>query len=76
MSQEGNDPKTLHLTEEEALALLDLCVMSPMDSDPINERALLKLIDLVRSYPHPPDICRRAAKTWENTSEALVGMAC
>jgi hypothetical protein len=42
--------KPLFLTEDEALALLDLSLMSSVENDPIKERAMLKLTDLVRRY--------------------------
>lgn len=42
--------KPLFLTEEEALALLDMTLMSASENDPTKERAMLKLTDLVRRY--------------------------
>ena len=42
--------KPLYLSEEEALALLDLCVMSRTEMDAIKERAVIKLTCLVRRF--------------------------
>jgi hypothetical protein len=42
--------KPLFLTEDEALALLDLSLMSSAENDSTKERAMLKLTDLVRRY--------------------------
>ncbi len=42
--------KPLYLSEEEAMALLDLCLVSAVETDTVKERALLKLTDLVRRY--------------------------
>jgi hypothetical protein len=50
MSQHVASIKPLFLSEEEAMALLDLCLMSSTETDPIKERALLKLTDLIRRY--------------------------
>ena len=47
-----NNPSTraLHLTKEESLALLDLCLHSNMDMQPIHEAAIMKLAHLARGY--------------------------
>jgi len=50
MSQPNNDPKPLFLSAEEAMALLDLCIMSQTDFDRDREGILLKLSDLVREH--------------------------
>ena len=50
MSQHVASIKPLFLSEEEAMALLDLCLMSPGETDPVKERAMMKLTDLVRRY--------------------------
>lgn len=50
MSQYTDCVKALFLSEEEAMALLDLCLMSRADDDPLRVRALRKLADLVRRY--------------------------
>lgn len=50
MSQTIQEPKPLHLSAEEAMGLLDLCVLSPAELDPAKESILLKLSDLVRRY--------------------------
>ena len=50
MSQPNNDPKPLFLSAEEAMGLLDLCIMSQMDFDRDREGVLLKLSDLVREH--------------------------
>ncbi len=43
--QNGNDPSGLKLTEEEAFALLGLCLTSPNGLDTVSERALRKLAE-------------------------------
>ena len=50
MSQPIASIKPLFLSEEEAIALLDLCLMSRAETDSIKERSLLKLTDLIRRY--------------------------
>ena len=50
MSQQMNDLKPLFLSAEEAMGLLDLCLMSQAEFDPEKECALLKLSDLVRRH--------------------------
>lgn len=50
MSQNVASIKPLFLTEEEALAILDMCLMSRVENDPARERAMLKLTHLVRCY--------------------------
>src|SRR5262249_22941567 len=50
MSQHVASIKPLFLSEEEAMALLDLCLMSQTETDPVKERSLLKLTDLIRRY--------------------------
>jgi len=50
MSQPNNDPKPLFLSAEEAMGLLDLCIMSQTDFDRDREGVLLKLSDLVREH--------------------------
>ena len=50
MSQQMNDQKPLFLSAEEALGLLDLCMMSHAEFDREKECALLKLSDLVRQH--------------------------
>ncbi len=42
--------KPLFLSEEEALAMLDLCLMSATETDTTKDRAIMKLTDLVRCY--------------------------
>lgn len=50
MSQQVNDLKPLYLSAEEALGLLDLCLISHAEFDREKEGVLLKLSDLVRQY--------------------------
>lgn len=45
----GNDPSGLKLTEEEAFALLGLCLTSPNGLDQVSERALRKLAEYCSS---------------------------
>jgi len=48
------------LTEAEALGLLNLCLMSQEEHNPVQERALMKLSQLVRSFlataPEAPSV--------------------
>jgi len=50
MSQSNDDPKPLFLSAEEAMGLLDLCIMSQTDFNRDREGILLKLSDLVREH--------------------------
>lgn len=50
MSQHVASLKPVYFTEEEALALLDVCLLSSGDTDPVKESALLKITDLIRRY--------------------------
>ena len=50
MSQQINDSKPLFLSAEEAMGLLDLCMLSHAEFDREKECALLKLSDLVRQH--------------------------
>jgi hypothetical protein len=50
MSQQMNDLKPLFLSAEEAMGLLDLCMMSCAEFDREKEGVLLKLSDLVRQH--------------------------
>ncbi len=50
MSQYASSVKPLYLSAEEAMGLLDLCLMSQAAIDPDKERAIMKLTDLVRGY--------------------------
>ncbi len=50
MSQHFNRVCPLYLSSEEAMDLLDLCLMSSIEIDPDKERAILKLTDLVRRF--------------------------
>lgn len=40
----------LYLSEEEVMALLDLCLTSPTETDSIKERVMLKLSDFARRH--------------------------
>jgi hypothetical protein len=42
--------KTLSLTEEEALALLEICFHSRLNDDPLKERVIQKVGDLCRDF--------------------------
>jgi hypothetical protein len=42
--------KPLYLTEEEALALLDLCLLSNAEDDPIKEQAVRKVSSICREF--------------------------
>lgn len=44
------EPKALPLSKEETLALLELCLNSALEMQPVHEQALSKLGDLARSY--------------------------
>ena len=61
------DLKLLFLSEEEALALLDLCLLSCAEIDPTKERALLKLAHLVQEHNMPsaniPGSARRSRRS-------------
>lgn len=50
MSQQRNDLKPLFLSAEEAMGLLDLCMLSRAEFDCEKEGVLLKLSDLVRVH--------------------------
>lgn len=50
MSLQKSDPNPLFLTAEEAMGLLDLCIMSQTDFDRDREGILLKLSALVREH--------------------------
>lgn len=58
----GNHPEALKLTEEEAFAILGLCLTSPQVIDATSERAVKKLADYCSAhgrsdeshYSHPP----------------------
>jgi hypothetical protein len=58
MSQHVASIKPLFLSEEEAMALLDLCLMSSAETDPVKERSLLKLTDLIRRYMTEENVTR------------------
>lgn len=45
----GNHPDGLKLTEEEAFALLGLCLTSPTGMDAVSEKALRKLAEYCSS---------------------------
>jgi hypothetical protein len=53
----GNRPEGLKLTEEEAFALLGLCLTSPTGLDAVSEKALRKLAEYCSDsncYPWKP----------------------
>lgn len=75
MSQSIASPKPLFLSEEEALAMLDMCLMSSSENDSSKERAMLKLTDLVRRYladgdEYAAEVSAEAAETTSNEPEA------
>ena len=43
-------PKALYLTEEEAMALLDLCVTAKVEYDDVKEQAVGRLTDMCRNF--------------------------
>lgn len=43
-------PKALYLTEEEAMALLDLCVSAKVEYDEVKEQAVGRLSDMCRNF--------------------------
>jgi hypothetical protein len=64
----GQQPDGLKLTEEEAFALLSLCLTSPQGLDATSERALRKLAEFCsttsnhignHSLVEPPSVLRR-----------------
>lgn len=61
MSQHVASAKPLFLSEEEAMALLDLCLLSRAETDPLRERAMCKLTDLIRRYIEEETTFRSAA---------------
>jgi len=50
MYEEVKTIKPLFLSEEEVMAILDLCLMSPAELDDVKERVVRKVTDLARSY--------------------------
>jgi hypothetical protein len=46
----GSLPKALYLTEEEAMALLDLCVSAKVEFDDVKEQAVGRLSDMCRNF--------------------------
>jgi hypothetical protein len=50
MYQDVTSIKPLYLSEEEAMAILDLCLTSDVEMDDVKERAMRKVIDLARTY--------------------------
>lgn len=53
MSKQTSDLKPLFLSHEEALCLLDLCMMSDAEFDRDKQALLLKLSDVVRQHLAP-----------------------
>ncbi len=49
----GNIPEGLRLTEEEAFALLGLCLTSPNGLDVTSEKAIKKLAEFCSKGNHP-----------------------
>jgi hypothetical protein len=50
MHQDVTNLKSLFLSEEETMALLDLCLTSPSEMDHVKEQAVRKLTDLARRH--------------------------
>lgn len=85
MSQHITSLKPLFLNEEEAMALLNLCLTSAAETDTAKERAMLKLTDLVRRYiaseateaaqPEMTSLVEPTAPTHALTQTATAGIA-
>ena len=72
------EPKALPLSREETLALLDLCLNSGLEMQPVHEEALSKLGDLARSCmaedaraePAPAPIAEHEGREHDYTAPA------
>jgi hypothetical protein len=52
--QPDTPQKPLYLTEEEAMALLEMCLLSQAQTDSIHSQALLRVSNLCRGFLHAP----------------------
>lgn len=66
-------PIPLFLTEEEALALLNLCLVSEMECEPSAERAITKPADLMRDYMAAAIVAERAAERTHESAHPPFG---
>ncbi len=62
MNQPFTNLKPLFLSEDEALALLDLCLLSRAEMQPVTECALAKLTNLARQFVAEEIETEKAAK--------------
>lgn len=65
----GHFPEGLKLTEDEAYALLSLCLTSPNGIDGVSERALKKLADYCSSRSNPKDNHKSRPTSFMSTRE-------
>lgn len=66
----GNDPSGFKLTEEEAFALLGLCLTSPNSLDATSERALRKLAEYCSSKSNHLSIASSATPPMRELEKA------
>ncbi len=74
MSKSVETIKPIFLTEEEALAVLDMCLASPIESDAAKDRAMLKVTDLIRRYiiaAELPSVAQPAPSSASSASRAF-----
>ncbi|HZO89236.1 MAG TPA: hypothetical protein VFB38_12950 [Chthonomonadaceae bacterium] len=72
MSQHIPSPQPLFLTEEETLALLNMCLVSPVQTTPEAECAIQKLANLARRLSAMPAAVQEALPSLDG--EALSGI--
>ena len=70
MSQLVMHLKPLFLSEEEAMALLNLCLTSNTETDAAKDRAMLKLTELVRRYIAVEAECAETKAAAEKSPQA------
>jgi hypothetical protein len=85
MYQDVTSIKPLYLSEEETMAILDLCLTSSIELDDAKVRALRKVTDLARTYlrpaeeaqaataPHPVMEARRNGRGEDGQDEGSAG---
>jgi len=61
--------KPLHLTQDEALALLDICLLTKVEDDPVREKAVEALSAVCREFLREDALheCGRTADPASNT---------